>query len=81
MGLYAGLQAFFRAHPALQRRPLFVAGESYAGKFVPSLGTLPVSTTLGRWKVMGVTVCFLSTGARDVGAAPVLCCGDELLLR
>ena len=38
MGLYAGLQAFFAAHPALQRRPFFAAGESYAGKFVPSLG-------------------------------------------
>ena len=38
MGLYAGLQAFFAAHAALQRRPFFAAGESYAGKFVPSLG-------------------------------------------
>ena len=58
MGLYAGLQAFFRAHPALQRRPFFVAGESYAGKFVPSLGTLPVATTLGCWKVIRVAVFF-----------------------
>ena len=41
MGLYAGLQAFFAAHPALQRRPFFVAGESYAGKFVPLLGASP----------------------------------------
>lgn len=65
MGLYAGLQAFFRAHPALQRRPFFVAGESYAGKFVPSLGTLLVSTTVGRWNVMGVTVCFLLHVTRE----------------
>lgn len=41
MGLYAGLQAFFATHPALQRRPFFAAGESYAGKFVPSLGASP----------------------------------------
>ena len=45
MGLYAGLQAFFAAHPALQRRPFFAAGESYAGKFVPSLGGVPALQT------------------------------------
>ncbi len=39
--LYAGLQAFFRAHPGLQRRPFFAAGESFAGKFVPCLGARP----------------------------------------
>jgi hypothetical protein len=41
LDLYAGLQAFFRAHPRLQRRPFFAAGESFAGKFVPCLGARP----------------------------------------
>ncbi|KAK9835987.1 hypothetical protein WJX81_004007 [Elliptochloris bilobata] len=52
-GLYAGLQAFFAAHPALQRRPFFVAGESYAGKFVPSLGhfVLQMEARHGRARV------------------------------
>ena len=35
--LYAALQQFFQA-PGLQGRPLYVAGESYAGKYVPSIG-------------------------------------------
>jgi carboxypeptidase C (cathepsin A) len=29
--LYAGLWGFFDAHPELQQRPFFIAGESYAG--------------------------------------------------
>jgi carboxypeptidase C (cathepsin A) len=36
--LYAALQAFFLARPCLQQRPLVIAGESYAGKYVPSIG-------------------------------------------
>lgn len=36
--LYEGLQAFFRQSPNQQRRPLFITGESYAGKYVPSIG-------------------------------------------
>ncbi|KAL4855518.1 Serine carboxypeptidase-like 50 [Chlorella vulgaris] len=36
--LYAALQSFFLAYPHLQRRPLVIAGESYAGKYVPSIG-------------------------------------------
>lgn len=35
--LYTALHAFFEAHPGLQGRPLVVTGESYAGKYVPSL--------------------------------------------
>jgi Serine carboxypeptidase len=36
--LYMGLQQIFREHPQLQPRPLFITGESYAGKYVPSIG-------------------------------------------
>ncbi|KAL4420440.1 hypothetical protein ABPG75_010096 [Micractinium tetrahymenae] len=57
--LYAGLQAFFQRFPDLQARPLVIAGESYAGKYVPSIGhfilqqstapngTLPTGSTAG----------------------------------
>ncbi|EFN52655.1 hypothetical protein CHLNCDRAFT_58790 [Chlorella variabilis] len=36
--LYCGLQAFFQRYPDLQAHPLVIAGESYAGKYVPSIG-------------------------------------------
>jgi vitellogenic carboxypeptidase-like protein len=36
--LYRGLLRFFDEHPHLQQRPLFITGESYAGKYVPSIG-------------------------------------------
>ncbi|KAG2444312.1 hypothetical protein HXX76_001069 [Chlamydomonas incerta] len=35
--LYAALQGFFTNHKALADRPLFISGESYAGKYVPSI--------------------------------------------
>ena len=35
---YAFLQAFFKAHPALQSRPFFVFGESYGGAFNAPFG-------------------------------------------
>ncbi|KAL6764564.1 Alpha/Beta hydrolase protein [Haematococcus lacustris] len=35
--LYAGLNNWYRRYPHYQRRPLIVTGESYAGKYVPSL--------------------------------------------
>jgi len=35
--LYAALQAFFALNPLFRKRPFYVTGESYAGKFVPSL--------------------------------------------
>lgn len=37
--IYTALQAFFRKHAELQERPLFISGESYAGKYVPAIGT------------------------------------------
>lgn len=40
--LYEGLQGFFRKRPELRRRPLFITGESYAGKYVPSIGRLRI---------------------------------------
>ncbi|KAM3964765.1 venom serine carboxypeptidase [Aphomia sociella] len=36
--LYAGLQQFMTIFPELRKAPLIVAGESYAGKHIPSLG-------------------------------------------
>ena len=36
--LYIGLQEFFGRYEELQDRPLFITGESYAGKYVPSIG-------------------------------------------
>lgn len=36
--LYQGLYRFFETQPHLQQRPLFITGESYAGKYVPSIG-------------------------------------------
>ncbi|KAG2422906.1 hypothetical protein HXX76_015733 [Chlamydomonas incerta] len=35
--LYRALQAFYKANPSFQDRPLVVTGESYAGKYVPSI--------------------------------------------
>ncbi|KXZ46405.1 hypothetical protein GPECTOR_44g8 [Gonium pectorale] len=35
--LYAALQGFFTGHAGLAGRPLFITGESYAGKYVPSI--------------------------------------------
>ncbi|ETK71452.1 hypothetical protein L915_21310 [Phytophthora nicotianae] len=33
--LYRGLQGFFRRHPEYKHNPLYVCGESYAGKYAP----------------------------------------------
>ncbi|CAH0484684.1 unnamed protein product [Peronospora farinosa] len=35
--LYRGLQEFFRRHPEYSHNPLYICGESYAGKYAPSL--------------------------------------------
>mmetsp|Transcript_37071 Transcript_37071/g.82444 ORF Transcript_37071/g.82444 Transcript_37071/m.82444 type:complete len:527 (-) Transcript_37071:417-1997(-) len=35
--LYNALQGFFTRHARLAARPLFITGESYAGKYVPSI--------------------------------------------
>lgn len=37
--LYAALQTIFKKH-RLQHHPLFITGESYGGKYVPSIGKL-----------------------------------------
>lgn len=37
--LYQALLTFFVRHPELAKRPLFLAGQSYAGKFLPKLAT------------------------------------------
>lgn len=36
--LCEGLQAFYTKHAQLSGRPLFITGESYAGKYVPAIG-------------------------------------------
>lgn len=35
--LYYALQNFFTQNPTFQKRPFFLAGESYAGKYIPAL--------------------------------------------
>lgn len=35
--LYYALQNFFTQNQTFQKRPLFLAGESYAGKYIPAL--------------------------------------------
>nr|GLL33953.1 serine carboxypeptidase-like [Ipomoea trifida] len=37
--LYAFLQEFFKAHPKYAKNEFFVTGESYAGHYIPALGT------------------------------------------
>ena len=37
-GLHTTLTQFFQLFPHLKNNPLFIAGESYAGKYIPSLG-------------------------------------------
>ncbi|EFN52575.1 hypothetical protein CHLNCDRAFT_138581 [Chlorella variabilis] len=46
--LYCGLQAFFQRYPDLQAHPLVIAGESYAGKYVPSIGHFILQQTAGK---------------------------------
>ncbi|GJP50830.1 hypothetical protein CLOM_g9987 [Closterium sp. NIES-68] len=36
--LYTALRSFFNLFPPFRQRPFFLAGESYAGKYVPALG-------------------------------------------
>lgn len=36
--LYQALVQFFRLFPNLQKRPFYVSGESYAGKYIPAIG-------------------------------------------
>ena len=36
--LYAALQGFFGRYKDLAERPFFITGESYAGKYIPSIG-------------------------------------------
>lgn len=36
--VYQGLQRFYTQQPHFRHRPLFITGESYAGKYVPSIG-------------------------------------------
>jgi carboxypeptidase C (cathepsin A) len=41
--LYAAMQSFFKKFDEYRPRPLFIMGESYAGKYVPSIGGSPFS--------------------------------------
>eukprot|EP00270_Netrium_digitus_P007592 TRINITY_DN2218_c0_g1_i3.p1 TRINITY_DN2218_c0_g1~~TRINITY_DN2218_c0_g1_i3.p1 ORF type:complete len:501 (+),score=69.35 TRINITY_DN2218_c0_g1_i3:86-1588(+) len=38
--LYIALRQFFEMHPKFKLRPVYIAGESYAGKYIPSLAAL-----------------------------------------
>ena len=49
--LYASLQAFFAAYPEFQKNEFYIAGESYAGVYIPTLAMQvprPSATVLGR---------------------------------
>ncbi|CAL8469775.1 g9317 [Coccomyxa elongata] len=48
--LYIGLQKFFAKFQDFQSRPLIITGESYAGKYVPSIGhfVLQIEEQLGQ---------------------------------
>jgi len=37
--VFHALKAFYKKYPELKTHPLFIAGESYAGKFIPHLAT------------------------------------------
>lgn len=45
--LYAAMQSFFKEFDEYQPRPLFIMGESYAGKYVPSIGVCPLLFSFG----------------------------------
>ncbi|XP_077250963.1 serine carboxypeptidase-like 50 [Tasmannia lanceolata] len=36
--LYIALQSFYSLNPSFKSRPLYITGESYAGKYVPAIG-------------------------------------------
>ncbi len=46
--LYYALQTFFQQHPELASNPFYIAGESYAGKYIPELAVRIIS---GRQKI------------------------------
>lgn len=49
--LYEGLYGFFKAHPQLQPRPFFITGESYAGKYIPSIAHFILQAEAsGQWR-------------------------------
>ncbi|EFJ43651.1 hypothetical protein VOLCADRAFT_65725 [Volvox carteri f. nagariensis] len=48
--LYGALQAFFTLYRSLATRPLFITGESYAGKYVPSIAHYILQAQLDGWR-------------------------------
>lgn len=52
--LYIALQGFFSRYKELQDRPLFITGESYAGKYVPSIGAPPTHSQFCSCIVRGI---------------------------
>lgn len=43
--LYGALKIFFQQHPELESKPFYLAGESYAGKYLPQLAIRIISET------------------------------------
>lgn len=63
--LYRGLQGFYARHPEYAANPVYVCGESYAGKYVPHIAhyihtqnaaALPASSTDVRIPLAGVAI-------------------------
>jgi carboxypeptidase C (cathepsin A) len=51
----AGLRKFFQLHPEYQKNPLWVTGESYAGKYVPNIAWA-IHTSLPEVPLQGVII-------------------------
>jgi carboxypeptidase C (cathepsin A) len=50
--LYHAIQLFFWRHPELATRPLYLAGESYAGKYLPQLAMRILSDNSANHKIL-----------------------------
>ncbi|RHY94400.1 hypothetical protein DYB35_013977 [Aphanomyces astaci] len=59
--VYEFLLGFFQAHPKLQAKPFYIAGQSYGGHYVPAvaayiLQTQDANTTAFRINLQGITI-------------------------
>ncbi|MCL9685560.1 S10 family peptidase [Legionella maioricensis] len=49
--LYYAIQFFFQHHPELASKPFYLAGESYAGKYLPQLAMRIITGNTGKQKI------------------------------
>ena len=68
----AALQAFFALHPAsFRERPFFLAGESYAGKYVPAAGARILEVNPGLPVGRRINLRGVAIGNGQIGRAHV----------